>query len=655
MGGKAEELIIKVDGDIKDYKKSIGEVGKTNKKLSKGLELLAKGSAIAFAGLAGSIVFAVNEAKKIETITTQFEILTGSAAKASEIVKDLQEFSASTPFQFEGISKTATQLLGFGFVADEIPDKLQAIGDVASAAGKPIQEVGFIFGQISAAGKLTGERLLQLQERAIPIGPAIAKTMGVAETAVKDLVSKGKVDFATFEKAFQSLSAEGGFAFGGMIKQSKTLDGVLSTVGDNISLLAADIGKELLPTVKLGAEAFLEFVQGMREADSFIGTAVKFWGKAIGESLGTGAERSRESLAKVNEALEEVDQGIARVEKSIEAGKDSTLYNSFLGKAEQDMAEYGELLARKTELEIEQKATSKELDEKELEEKKIKNAELTAADREAAEISLQAKLDARSEEEVARDELEVEIREREAQKTLEHEEALKKLKTDRIKNVSEAKRAVALEDAKKEQKENNLQMKEEVRHGKALSKARAFFRSEEVKGTALLLDNLATLGASGNKTLGRIAKVAAISRAIMNTAEATTNALAKVPYPLNIAAAASTVLAGGVQIATIQQQKFRHGGVFKGGVPGVDSINAVVQQNEIIAPTESFDEVIGSVRAKREAEALTGTEEGGALGGGGQIGIHVTYDSPEASQLITVSQVEDTALGISRDSFKEAS
>jgi len=46
--------------------------------------------------------------------------------------------------------------------------------------------------------------LLQLQERAIPIGPALAKTLGIAEERVREFVSKGLVDFETLRKAFES-------------------------------------------------------------------------------------------------------------------------------------------------------------------------------------------------------------------------------------------------------------------------------------------------------------------------------------------------------------------------------------------------------------------------------------------------------------------
>ena len=74
--------------------------------------------------------------------------------------------------------------------------------------------------------------------------------MGVAESSVKQLVSEGKVNFAEFERAFQSLSTEGGFAFGGMAKASETLSGRFSTLKDNVSLVTAQFGNFFLPVLK---------------------------------------------------------------------------------------------------------------------------------------------------------------------------------------------------------------------------------------------------------------------------------------------------------------------------------------------------------------------------------------------------------------------
>lgn len=269
------ELIVKISGDAKNLSNEYKKVSRQTEDLEKQIGAATKASAAAFVGFAGAIGLAANEASKLETIGVQFEVLTGSAEKAKKTVEELTDFAAKTPFQFEDIAKAGQQLLGFGFQAEELQEKLRGIGDVSAAVGAPLNDLTLIFGQVRAAGKLTGERLLQLQERAVPIGPALAETLGVAETSIKDLVSKGKVDFATFEKAFASISEKGGLAFDGMAKRSETLGGVISTLKDNFSLLAADIGKQFLPVLKSFATGITSVIQFIRENPVFASMAGK--------------------------------------------------------------------------------------------------------------------------------------------------------------------------------------------------------------------------------------------------------------------------------------------------------------------------------------------------------------------------------------------
>lgn len=272
----AESLVFKLEAINSDFNKALADASKKTENLEKNLTKVAKVSATAFAGLTGAIGLAVNEARKIEDINTQFEVLTGSVNGAKKAVQQLQEFSASTPFSFESVANAGKQLLAFGFEVDQITPKLQELGDVAAASGQDVGELTTIYGQVAAAGKLTGERLLQLQERAIPIGPALAQTLGVAESAVRDLVSQGKVDFKTFEQAFASLSKEGGFAFDGLKKSSQTLSGQISTIKDNFSLIAAEIGARFLPVVKGAATALLGFLTRLREDKALFETTVNF-------------------------------------------------------------------------------------------------------------------------------------------------------------------------------------------------------------------------------------------------------------------------------------------------------------------------------------------------------------------------------------------
>lgn len=258
------DLIVRISGDSKKLSAEYKKVAKQTEDLENQIGAATKASAAAFVGFAGAIGLAASKAAELETIGVQFEVLTGSAEQAQKTVKELADFAASTPFQFPDIAQAGQQLLGFGFEADKISEKLQQIGDVSAAVGAPLNDLTLIVGQVASVGKLTGERLNQLQERAVPIGPALAKTMGVAETAIKDLVSRGQVDFATFEKAFASISQEGGLAFKGMEKRSQTLEGVISTLKDNFSALAGDIGKQFLPVLKAVASGMTSFIQFIR-------------------------------------------------------------------------------------------------------------------------------------------------------------------------------------------------------------------------------------------------------------------------------------------------------------------------------------------------------------------------------------------------------
>ena len=310
----ADDIDIKLSLDASEYTSAVGsakkamksfgaQTDKTTGKVKKGSKEMSS-SWSTFKGVlgaqavvgafkaVGSAAFSafsgmVEQAKDLETIQTQFETLTGSTQEAQKHLADLQTFAASTPFQLEGLAETSKGLQAFGFSSDDALKKMQFLGDVAAATGNPIKDLGQIFGQVSAAGKLTGERLNQLQERGIPVLSELAKELKVTSAEARDMVSKGKVDFSIFETAMKNMANEGGLAFGGMTKQSKTLGGVLSTLGDNFKLIQSDIGKEFLPTFKELASEVIVLIQNNRELiKSFAVGAANTFKEALSGILG---------------------------------------------------------------------------------------------------------------------------------------------------------------------------------------------------------------------------------------------------------------------------------------------------------------------------------------------------------------------------------
>jgi tape measure domain-containing protein len=306
----------------KDAQKSLLGIQSAAKKTNEGIEKGAKRSASAWATFRGVIGAAVvvggfraiasassNMVKSfvaaagtVEDISAEFTSLTGSAQNAQKLLADLSKFAANTPFQLTGLAAASKTLLAFGISQSEIIDRLRIIGDVSAVTGKDIKELSVIFGQVAAAGKLTGERLNQLQESGVPVLKALADQLGVTQGAVRELVTQGRIDFATFQKAFDTLNKEGGVAFKGLENRSKTLNGILSTLADNIFEFQASVGKELVPTIKDAANEFIVLIQGNKDL------ATEFAKSTIENAIA-----GFEGLVKTMRALAPVVRGVSSI------------------------------------------------------------------------------------------------------------------------------------------------------------------------------------------------------------------------------------------------------------------------------------------------------------------------------------------------------
>jgi hypothetical protein len=75
--------------------------------------------------------------------------------------------------------------------------------------------------------------------------------MGVAEGAIMDMASEGKITFDLLDRAFRSATAEGGKFEGGMETLSGTLNGLFSTLKDNVNIALAELGQEIADALNL--------------------------------------------------------------------------------------------------------------------------------------------------------------------------------------------------------------------------------------------------------------------------------------------------------------------------------------------------------------------------------------------------------------------
>jgi tape measure domain-containing protein len=282
---KLNDLIVTIGATTRDFDKALGKsmsklnrFGRNTKRIGRDL---TRSLTMPLAGLG---VAAVKSAADLEALETSFISLTGGAEQAAAMMKNLNEFTAKTPFQIEAVAKSARQLIASGTGIDEVNTQLQFLGDIAATSGSSIDEIAAIFAKVNAKGKVELENLNQLAERGIPIFTALADATGLPA----DKLGAGRVSVEEFNTVLKSFAEEGGFAAGAMERLSETAAGKFSTALDNLKLAGAELAEDLLPVVKDmidGFTSFLQRIQAMTPESKKLALQIAAVAAAIGPLL----------------------------------------------------------------------------------------------------------------------------------------------------------------------------------------------------------------------------------------------------------------------------------------------------------------------------------------------------------------------------------
>lgn len=234
-----------VDQLAKDIENKVGWAGeKAGNKLQQSIWWWIK--ALAGLGITKTLSTAAGRAYtlagNLQQADVAFTTMLGGAEASRKMLQDLSDFAANTPFELTGVRQTAKQLLAYGIEAEKIIPTLKSLWDVSAGLSVPIEQVAYAYGQVKSAGKLMGQDLKQFINAGVPIIQELAKNLGVSESAIKDMVSAGKIGFADVEKAFQTMSSEWGKFANLMEKQSATMMGARSNLQDSLDSLWEAIG-----------------------------------------------------------------------------------------------------------------------------------------------------------------------------------------------------------------------------------------------------------------------------------------------------------------------------------------------------------------------------------------------------------------------------
>lgn len=210
----------------------------------------------------------------IREVTAQFELqrislgaIIQDQQKANQIFAEIKSFALTSPLKILDLTKYAKQVAAYGFAADRVFDVTKRLADISVGLGVDMGRLTLAVSQIKAATVLKASELRQLTETGLPMLDLLSKklteTQGklVSAADVMDLISKRAISYEMVEEILYDLTDAGGMFYNMQVKQSQTLFGMWSKLGDAAAIMYDQIGNT--SSINAGMKLAIRSIESM--------------------------------------------------------------------------------------------------------------------------------------------------------------------------------------------------------------------------------------------------------------------------------------------------------------------------------------------------------------------------------------------------------
>jgi tape measure domain-containing protein len=261
---------------LKSVKGNLTDLGGTGVKAATA-GLAAMGAAGA-AALGAFVVTSSNAAASLEDLTVQFEVLTGSAKKAQELLKLFREEEKKSSLSTEDYANVTKELLANRVAYEDILPTVKMLGDVSMGNSEKFASLGRAFAQTTAAGRLMGTEVLQFINAGFNPLAQIAEDTGKSMADLKKEMEDGKISVQMVKQAFINATSAGGLFYKAIDKGSATTSAKINQTKAAVTQLQVAFGTGFNEGLKDALDAtnnFLPQLEGkFAEAGAVIGSAI---------------------------------------------------------------------------------------------------------------------------------------------------------------------------------------------------------------------------------------------------------------------------------------------------------------------------------------------------------------------------------------------
>lgn len=285
---------------------------------------------------------------QLESYTTGFTNMLGSAEAAQQAIAAIQEDAARTPLNVASLTQANQLLISAGENANYSRKVIMALGDAVYAAGGGNAELSRMAAnlqQIANVGKASAIDIKQFAYAGINIYQVLADYTGKTVQEVQSMT----VSYDLLSQALIAASEEGGRYYNAMDTQSQTMNGRVSTLKDNVSQLAGLMTQDLSGAVGKVIEKLNDMTVAAQDAYKKDG-----WTGLIGEVTGLAnvADRAKSAFAGLKAVIDALKSGDISLAKG---DWDAVYWEGFNNKYQNQKAgqkdtnywkQYGERMAK---------------------------------------------------------------------------------------------------------------------------------------------------------------------------------------------------------------------------------------------------------------------------------------------------------------------
>lgn len=178
-----------------------------------------------------------------------FQTMIGNKAQADDLLKKLGKYADISPYDDAGVVQNAKTIMGFGGTLKDVMPDIKMLGDISMGNADRMQSLTLAFSQVRAAGKLTGQEVLQFVNAGMNPLQIISEKTGISMAVLKKQMEKGAISFDMVKEALYSATQAGGKFYGMTEALSQTTGGRFSTLIGTLQKATIQLFNSLKPYI----------------------------------------------------------------------------------------------------------------------------------------------------------------------------------------------------------------------------------------------------------------------------------------------------------------------------------------------------------------------------------------------------------------------